>query len=84
MKQKPVKEQIPNGTRIIFTKDLIQSPTSDTPEFLFARKGDGGFVMEQPGDWSNARYSVKWDGWPSSFYADENDFIVDKNEHYGE
>jgi hypothetical protein len=55
------------GDRIQFLQELTQDANEETPAFLFARKNEFGIITALPKHTEN--YSVKWDGWPESFYA---------------
>lgn len=73
---------LPPGTRIRFLHDIHQDATGDTPRFIFARRGDCGFVEQHAQSSVGAGkkyYTVFWDNWLSaSFYASADEFEVIK------
>lgn len=56
------------GARIKFLTDLGQGPTGDTPAFVFAKRGDGGWIAtgEKREFEGKEAYSVFWDHWKSA------------------
>lgn len=54
------------GTKIEFIQELCSPPTSDTPEFLYAKKGELGIITGY-NDYEG--YMVKTDSYPHSFGA---------------
>lgn len=71
-------EQLPIGTRIIFTRELSDGPDEFSPGNLYAEKGDGGEIT---GHGCREGYWVKWDKWMHPFGAElGKDFKVDKQE----
>ncbi len=65
----------PPGTRIRFPRTIIEPACGDHPEFLMAAAGDMGEVVSCDRGLPFP-YSVKWDGWPHAFGAEEADFEV--------
>lgn len=68
------KTLLPVGTRIRFLKTLIGLSTEDSPEVIYARKGDFGHVIGHgclEGHW------VKWDNWPHEFGAEHGTEFVE-------
>ena len=65
---------IPIGTRIKFRRDIFESATGDHPEFILARKGEPGTIVDHVKSDKEYPYRVTWDGWPHSFAACDADF----------
>jgi len=64
---------LPVGTRIRFTKTLIQAASGDHPTLLYAEKGTEGEIT---GHGCREGYWVKWDRWPHPFGASRDEFEV--------
>lgn len=61
------------GTKIRFKKTLIKRASGDSPECVYAFKGEMGEIT---GHDTPEGYWAKADAWPHSFGADEDEFEV--------
>jgi hypothetical protein len=63
---------LPIGTKIKFTKTLIEPASGDSPSLLFATKDETGEIT---GHGTYEGYWVKTDDWPNAFGASDSEFI---------